>query len=464
MKLSAPSLLVIASALFALPSGVASARGNDSKAPDLAAPETAAPGTSSDTPSIQSSLGKYGDPGGARAYLKSKGITYQFSYLGEALGNTSGGVKRGATYEGIVYGKTDVDFGILVGLNGLIGHASAYNIHGRGLSGNNLQNFFVVSSIEAYPDTLLYEAWFEQHLADDKIAIRVGNLAADSDSEFFISNTAQLFVNSTFGWPTIYGTNLPSGGPAYPFGTPGVRVKLKPMDNVTLLAGLYNGDPAGRYIPGVNNIITQLRDPGGVNFRVKDPPLFITEGQFAYNQQKDSNGLPGIFKIGYLHHFEKFQSNDFANVNLRGNDSAYAIIDQTIFREKGTEDQGASIFARGSVMPSDRNIFDIYFDAGIAYKGLIPGRDDDTVGIGGGYGRISPPISQADILGGAAPLIRDYEALIEATYQFTVVPGFTLQPDFQYVFHPGAHGVADSRDGAPARDAAVFGLRTTIVY
>ena len=45
-----------------------------------------------------------------------------------------------------------------------------------------------------------------------------------------------------------------------------------------------------------------------------------------------------------------------------------------------------------------------------------------------------------------------------------MIPGFTVQPDFQYVFHPGAHGVADPIDGAPIRDAAVFGVRATIHY
>ena len=99
----------------------------------------------------------------------------------------------------------------LSGLTGLTAHASGYSIQGRGLTGNNLMNFFTVSGIEAYPDTVLYEAWLQKTFADDKIAIRVGNLAADSDSQFFISDTAQNFVNSDFGWPTILATNLPSG-------------------------------------------------------------------------------------------------------------------------------------------------------------------------------------------------------------------------------------------------------------
>jgi hypothetical protein len=39
--------------------------------------------------------------------------------------------------------------------------------------------------------------------------------------------------------------NLPSGGAAYPLSTPGVRLKVDPVKNVSLLLAVLNGDPAG---------------------------------------------------------------------------------------------------------------------------------------------------------------------------------------------------------------------------
>ena len=431
---------------------VAAAATNDSSA---ASPQSG--------PTIQTALGKYGDPGGIRAKLDAKGIDYSFTYIGEVLGNATGGVKQGATYEGRIDGELDINLEKFANLKGAAIHASAYQIHGRGLSGNNLLDLFTVSGIEAYPDTKLYEAWFEQKFADDKIAIRVGQLAADT--EFLISQTGALFVSSTFGWPASLANDLPSGGPAYPLATPGARIKLKPTDSITLLAALFNGDPAGVYRPGVNNLLPQLRDVGGTDFRVQDPPLLMAEAQFAYNQEKDAKGLPGTVKIGYFHHFEEFASLDpGVTANLRGNDGIYGVIDQTIYVEPGsTGGQGASVFLRVSGQPGDRNLIGFYADAGIAYKGLLHDRPDDTIGISAAYGAISSSVTASDTLAGG-PLVRDYQALIEATYQYVVLPGFTVQPDFQYVFHPGAHGVADPSTGLPLRDAAVFGLRATIVY
>ena len=425
-----------------------------------------AAGVTNAQPSIQTSLGKYGDPGGIRAFLDSKGIDYNFTYIGEILGNVSGGVKRGATYEGRIDGNLDVDFEKLAGAKGLAGHAEFFQIHGRGLSGNNTLDLFTASNIEAFPSTKLYEAWLEQKLVDGKVLVRVGQLAADT--EFVISQTATLFVDSTFGFPAIYANDLPSGGPAYPLAAPGARIKIMPNDNLTLLAAVFDGDPAGPFRPGVNDFLPQQRDPSGTNFRLEDPPLFIGEAQYSYNQEKDAKGLPGTIKVGYLHHFGSFPAYDQVSFNPNatnsGYDSVYGIIDQAIYRTPGTTDGGASVFLRVAASPSDRSLIDVYVDGGVAYKGLIPGRPDDTVGVAAAYGKISPAVSTGDIVSGAAPLIRDYQAVIEATYQYSVVPGFSLQPDFQYIVHPGAHGIADPIDGQPIRDAAIFGLRATIHY
>lgn len=435
----------------------------------VATPEatgTQAENVGNTTPSIQSSLGKYGDPGGLRAFLDKHGIDYNFTYIGEVLGNPTGGYKRGATYEGRLDMQADVDADKLAGIKDLAFHAQAFQIHGRGLSGNNLLDLFTVSNIEAYPDTKLYELWAERKFDDGKIFVRVGQLAADT--EFFISQTATLFVSSTFGWPASYANDLPSGGPAYPLATPGVRVKYQPNDHLTLLAAVFNGDPAGVYLPGTNNILPQRRDVGGVDFRLSDPPLLIGEAQYSYNQEKDAKGLPGVIKVGYLHHFESFPNFNQPVVpgsaaTLQGDDSVYGIIDQTIYRKPGTADQGAAVFFRVSASPADRNLIDVYLDGGLAYKGLLPNRPDDTVGFGAAYGKISNAVSTSDIVTGAAPLVRDYQALVELTYQVAVIPGVTFQPDFQYVFHPGAHGIAD-QSGQPLRDAAVFGARFSVHY
>ena len=417
----------------------------------------------SSTPSIQGSLGAYGDPGGIRAFLGSAGIKYDFVYIGEVLGNVSGGVKRGATYEGRLDAQLDIDLSYY-GLDNVNAHAETYQIHGRGLSGNNLRDLFGVSSIEASPDTKLYEAWVDKSFFEGRLSVRAGQLAADT--EFLISQTAGLFLNASYGWPASFTNDLPSGGPAYPLATPAVRLRATPTKNIVLLAAVFNGDPAGPYRPGVDSYLPQMRDPGGTAFRLGGPPLALAEAQYSYYQTEGSGGLPGTIKVGIFHHFGDFVpagAEVGAAATYRGNNGFYAVVDQAIYKVPGTSDQGAALFLRATANPSDRNLIDRYLDAGLTYKGLLRGRPDDTVGISGGYAHVSRAATGLDIAV-ADPLVRDYQAVVEATYQYVVLPGFTVQPDIQYVIHPGANGVADPNDGRPIRNAVVFGTRMTVHY
>ena len=111
----------------------------------------------------------------------------------------------------------------------------------------------------------------------------------------------------------------------------------------------------------------------------------------------------------------------------------------------------------------------IYADAGIAYEGLVPGRPDDTAGLGVGYTQISGRDTALDrdviFFTGQPGPVRRSEALLEATYQAVVTSGFTIQPDFQYIFRPGG-GILNPRDPnqGRVRNAAVFGLRATVRY
>jgi porin len=62
--------------------------------------------------------------------------------------------------------------------------------------------------------------------------------------------------------------------------------------------------------------------------------------------------------------------------------------------------------------------------------------------------------------------IRDYEAVVEITYQAQITSNWTLQPVFQYVAHPGGHipNPVNASGTSAIPNAAVFGLRTMVKY
>ena len=175
----------------------------------------------------------------ARASLAARGLNYGLNYTGEVYDVLSGGLSRGATYNGLVEAYADVDLEKMVGWKGGTLHANVYYIHGEGATTKRIGNIFAVSNIEGLETFRLDELWFEQALFEDKLKIKLGAIAADT--EFFIADTAGAFLNGTFGWAGIVASNMVQGGPAYPLTSMGARVQFDPTENVTVLAALFNG-------------------------------------------------------------------------------------------------------------------------------------------------------------------------------------------------------------------------------
>ena len=405
------------------------------------------------------------------------GYNLQFSYFADGLANPTGGVKQGAAYEGLLYMVLDADLAKIAELDGLSFRINAYQIHGRQLSAYNIFNLAPVDSIEARPATRLFELWVEQKFGD-LASIRVGQLSADN--QFFISEFGNSeYINSTFGWPTIFHADLPGGGgPNYPLATPGVRLKVTPDNHVTLLAGLYNGDPAGSGFTGTQ----EIKDPAGINFRLRDPPLLMTEAQYSYNQDKASQGLAGTIKLGGWYHFGPFPDEQFSvrgktlalpdsvAETYTGDFGIYGVIDQMLWHLPDADPKkGVGAFARVSASPSDRNLISFYAEGGINFMGLWQERPDDSFGLAASFSQLSPAAAaldhERDLLLHAILPVRDYELVTELTYQAKIISGWTVQPDFQYIFHPGG-GTIDLLNPFTGRipNAAVFAVRTQISF
>jgi porin len=104
-----------------------------------------------------------------------------------------------------------------------------------------------------------------------------------------------------------------------------------------------------------------------------------------------------------------------------------------------------------------------YIDGGAGVKGLIPGRADDTLTFGVAYEKISPDAIEAD-RDALLPVIRSNEAVFEVSYAAQIAPWWVIQPDFQYIVRPGGNVEDPSNPGVPVRNAAVFGVRSTLKF
>ncbi len=206
--------------------------------------------------------------------------------------------------------------------------------------------------------------------------------------------------------------------------------------------------------------------------------------QFRYNQDKEATGLAGIWRIGFWHHFGEFDNQRLDATNrsladplstgvpkrMRGTDGIYGVVDHQIYRPAGGDkDSGVNVFTRIGYSAPDRNPAEFYLDGGVLFSGFVPGRPDDKFGATFLYTKISRDAAALDrdmiFYTGIPQPIRDYELNLMVMYQAQIVPGWTVQPAFHYVMHPGGN-VPDpnSPNGAAIKDAAVFSLRSVIVY
>ncbi|MGM4956543.1 carbohydrate porin [Bradyrhizobium barranii] len=416
--------------------------------------------------------------------LANKGLNFGATYIADNITNVSGGVKRGAIHFGRLDLSVDADLDKLVGWTGGRFYANAFVIYGQGLSRNYVMNLATISEIEALPDQRLYNAYFEQSFFGDRLNIRAGQQAADV--EFFDSQTDDLFINGTFGWPAIKASNLPAGGPAPPIAAPGIRIKAALTDNITAFGAVFNGDPSG---PGDQD--PQLRDHHGLAFRVNDPPWVIGQVRFNYDIDIGGRPLAGNFTPGAWKHYGSFDSQRFTAeglsiadpggsgvpARLRGNYGIFAVIEQVLYRPPEVKDNttsasipGVTAFGRIAYSPPDRNLIDLYVDGGIGFVGFTPGRPLDRFGVAMAYMRISNTARNLDIdtqaSTGIQSPVRSNETLIEMIYEAHIKPGWLIAPYFQYVFRPSG-GIPNPNDPTGVSrigDAAVFGVTTTIRY
>jgi porin len=403
------------------------------------------------------------DAGHLRKSLADAGFTVGGFYLGETFGN-SGGIHPGQTYDGVLWSYLLGDLHKAGLWKGLCLYADSYQIHGQSITANDIGSLATVSNYEALPSTRLSELWLEQHMFNDHLTIRVGQLTADT--EFLLSSGASNFLDSTWGWATLPTFDLPGGGPSYPLATPGLRVALKPNDKWSFMLGVYNGDPAGAHCAGN----PQVCDDDGLDFRLDSPPLLIAESSYKYNQDAE---LPGNIKIGGWNQFGPFHiqpgsgnptiAKTAGSVSVASTWAIYAIIDQLVWRLPGSKDpKGVGLFGRIIGAPTEQNLVDLYADGGITFSGMIPHRPNDTLGIGIAYTGISSEAHSFDVDFGL-PVARAQEVLAEVCYTAQLKEGWTLQPDFQYIWQPGG-GVPNPSGKGTVDSAAVWGVRTIVNF
>jgi len=427
-----------------------------------------------------------GDIGGLRPLLGNYGISIGLTETDEVLGNVTGGRRTGFDYDGLTELSLGIDTEKAFGWKGGTFNISGLQIHGRNLSTDNLLTLQTASGIEANRTTRLWELWYQQAFLGGLFDVKIGQQSIDQ--EFITSQGSSLFINTVMGWPAVPSLDLYAGGPAYPLSSLGIRFRTHPSDVVTVLGGVFQDNPPG----GPFNNDSQLRGTTrwGGNFNLRTGALFIAEVQYALNPPPAEPppagapppGLPGLYKLGFWYDTAPFPDQRFytavlslANLASTGpppqlqlNFSLYGVVDQALWHPHPEGARVLGVFARLMGAPGDRNLASFSVNAGLTLKAPLPGRANDTAGLGFGIVKIGGnAVGLSKDVGfftqGFYP-VRSKETFIEATYQAQIAPWWIVQPDLQYVFNPGAGIPNPTEPGKRVGNELVLGVRTNITF
>ncbi|AUH52040.1 carbohydrate porin [Chromobacterium sp. ATCC 53434] len=430
-----------------------------------------------------------GDIGGLRSALGRHGVTLGLTESSEYLRNVSGGIQYGGAYQGLSTLTLGLDTQRAGWWDGGSFNVSVLDIHGKPFSADHVGSIQSASGIEADRTTRLWEAWFQQQLNGERLDLKIGQQSLDQ--EFMASQYGGAFIGTMFGWPAVPSADLPAGGPAYPLSGLGVRLRGKIGDSITLLGGVFAGDPTR---DATQNPDSQQLNKHGTTFSTHGGTLFIGELQYGRNLPSNGalesprplngiGGLPGTYKLGfwYLNHKTADTRWDANGQPMaitgadpmlhNGNYSVYAVADQTVWRPAEDSSRTLNVFTRLMGAPGDRNLVSFSANAGVTLTAPFAGRDNDTVGLAFGYVKVGNHAAGNDIDTGVAngnPLypVRGNETQVEATYIYQLTPWWQWQADVQYVRNVGAGAVSPNDPSQTQRipNNWVVGLKTNITF
>ena len=439
-----------------------------------------------------------GDWGGLRPQLAARGVIFNFTYAADPIGVVSGGIKRGVFYNGFLDLGTDIDLEKLVGWKGGHFHVNGFHPHGENGSANYAGDIGTCSNIEAYDTYRLYELWVEQNFFEDRFSLRAGQITFDS--EFAVLDAyGGLFVQSGFAVPEALSANLPM--PIFPNATPGLRVRIAPVKGFAIQAAVFDGNSAPALTPdrSPNAAVSTDFNRHGTHWALRPDEGALVAGEISYRvnpvpEEEASathttadarplgtpaaptvpqRGLAGSYEVGFLYHTDSFADiydvtlaglgSSLAPATARNRGADYAIyvnIEQELWREPRSEDQGLGAFAHAVWMPPDRNFIEFSVEGGLDYHGAIPGRDHDALGLGVAFLKISDQVASAVRAANrhdhTSLSVPNFEATIELVYRYQVAPWLSIQPHAQYVIQPG--GTKDHDN------ALILGVRTNFAF
>ncbi len=366
-----------------------------------------------------------GDWAGRRTELKDSGVTVFGYYNAIGAANISGGIESDSSYAGDLFVGAKFDLEKLLGWDSTVFTLSGIDRHGRSIDAA-VGGQYSVMQLVGGQNAFLYEVNIEKKFMDDTLSVKLGRLSATDDfvGSPYYSYSLNNAVNGQIRAVLFDGVMT-----SYPFPVWGGRVKYQPSEEFYVSVGAYQ----------LSDDIFD-RDDQGVDFRIDGDDGLSVFTQVGWSPK--ISGRPANFFVGMNNAFyrmERFNTDDTSNHFVR----FYAHGDYQFYSEGPDSKEGLVAFMTlAYTNQEDIAIIPFQTTLGLNYRGLFPGRPDDSSLFFATFGKFSNDFAaERRAAGDGDP---DYEMVLEIGHRFEVTKFAYIQPDLQYIIRPGGTGRTDN--------------------
>jgi porin len=355
-------------------------------------------------------------------------------YTGEAWDNVRGGIRTGADYMQNIDAQLSVDTERAYGWTG--GRFFIEGFYGNGTPYNDafIGSVQDASVIDLGKNNMarLYQVYYDQRLGNTDIRFGV----MDIETEFGITRAMDPFFNGAFAWTTTLdhsGEQL-NGPSTFPNTSLGIRIRQKINDQLSIQGALLNG-------------MADLPDSSrAIDVQINKQNGALAIAEVDYTPIARTKIYAGYWTYTGLFDTQNEFNDDGTVRQVWGSHGAYVGAGTRLYTIDGP--RGLDAFVNFGVADDRTNVVDRSVNAGLTWTGLIDSRPADKLSFGVSVAHAGSPFQGAQIaeLGS----VFQYETVFEVTYRAKVTDWLTVQPDVQYIMHPGFDPTL--------KDAFMFGL------
>lgn len=365
------------------------------------------------------SAGLTGDWGGTRQQLMDKGIRFDVSLIQTLQGNWAGGTDYDYPYQGnmrygvqLDTGKAGLWPGGLFVARGETRYGNSNNFNTGALLPVNTASLFPVPEDDV---TALTDLYYLQFLAP-WVGVMAGKMSL-RESNVFASNETEQFMNTAFNFNAALATT-------FPIDALGAGIILRPAEWLTIPTMVIDSEGTA--------------DHSGFDTAFERGTTVFQQIIFEIKPF----GLTGHQRVGWTWsdrsriQFEQCPRNvigaiiteSTAGLERKGHDGSFLYdFDQYLYMVPGKKDQGFGLFGRFGLTDGEVNPVQEFYSIGLGGKGLIPGRDIDSFGVGYYYLAISDDLSRI-----TERRTQDEQGM-ELYYNVAITPWLHITPDLQVV-------------------------------